>query len=371
MPKYKYSRQELYEVLWKKSTTQLAKELDIKASKIRKICKHFSIPLPKSGYWSKLQFGKEVRIERMYDIKEYNTIKIDLREPFKNERDQYLSNLSMRIKEIESQFPKESKPSNKLFNLDPLIRETGDFLKSLKAQEYLYDGKIRPRDGYLYIEVSRPLIDRALRFCNNFILLCKLRGHNIIVRGRETVLIVQGEEYKIKIREKCNRVINTSGKYDRTDLIPNGKLSLKIDYFISKEWSDTKTKRLEDQLPKLVAAFELRAEKDIAVKKEWEIKRLEQERLRKIEANKQARIQWENKKIEILREHSRKWNESQNLSIFLLEVEKQENLSKVQKDWMVWAKRVVEYLNPLSKGIDDFIDKYDFKHAAKTNANYQ
>ena len=50
MVKFKYSRQELYETLWKKSVNQLARELDIEASQIRKICKHYLIPLPKSGY---------------------------------------------------------------------------------------------------------------------------------------------------------------------------------------------------------------------------------------------------------------------------------------------------------------------------------
>lgn len=361
MVKYKYSRQELYEILWKKSATQLAKELDIKASQIRKICKHYSIPLPKSGYWTKLEFGKETKIESMEYIKEYDSIEINFKEPFINDRTHYLTKLSIKTKEIESQFPKESISSKRLSNIDPLVVRLGNYLNSSEGQEYLYNGKVRSEAGMIYIEISKPLIGRALRFTNSFIRLCRLRGHDIIIRERNTILIVKGEEYKIKIREKCNRVIDTSGYFGRHVLVPNGKLSLKIDYWDGKEWSDTKTKSLEDQLPRVVAAFELRAQKDIAEREEWRLERIERERLRKIEENKQAKILWENKKIEILRKHSVKWNESQNISSFINELEKQKNLSKKQEDWIIWAKKEVEYLNPLSNGIDELIDQYDFK----------
>ena len=93
MLKYKYSRQKLYETLWKKSVNQLARELDIEAPLIRKICKHYLIPLPKSGYWTKVRFGKETKIESMESVKEFDSIEINLKEPFKNEADHYLTKL--------------------------------------------------------------------------------------------------------------------------------------------------------------------------------------------------------------------------------------------------------------------------------------
>jgi len=365
MAKYKYSRQELYEILWKKPTTHLAKELGIKAHHIRKICKHYLIPLPNSGYWSKLQFGKETKIESMESHKKYDSIEINLKDPFINGKDQYGTKLSKRIKKIESKFPKESRPKKKRTNTDPMVVMAGNYLKSSQAKESFHDGKVRPKEGIISIEVSKSLISRALKFTNSFILLCKLRGHEIIIRGSETILKVEGEEYKIRIREKSNRVANTSDWFRTTDLVPNGKLSLKIDDYNSKEWCDTKTKSLEDQLSKIVAAFELRAQKDIADREEWKLIRIEQERLRKIEENKQAKILWEKKKIKMLQNHSIKWNESRNLSLFINELEKQKNLSKEQEDWINWAKNVVEYLNPLSNGIDELIDQYDFNHDRK------
>ena len=172
--------------------------------------------------------------------------------------------LSIKAKEIKSQFPKESRPGKKIYNPDPMIVMARDYLKSSKAYKHLRYGNAWPKEGILHIEISKLLIDRALRFTNSFILLCKLRGHDIIIRKRKTILIVEGEEYKIRIVEKREKVVDRSGKYEELHWVPNGKLSLKIDSWDPQEWCDTKTKRLEDQLPELVAAFELRAEKDIA-----------------------------------------------------------------------------------------------------------
>jgi|GEM_PF-2726638 len=272
--------------------------------------------------------------------------------------------LSIKAKEIKSQFPKESKPGKKLYNPDPMIVMARNYLKSSQAYKHLRYGNAWPKEGILYLEVSKSLINRALKFTNSFILLCKLRGHDIIIRKRKTILIVEGEEYKIRIVEKREKVVDRSGKYEEFHWVPNGKLSLKIDSWDPQEWCDTKTKRLEDQLPKLVAAFEFRAEKDIGDREKWRLERIEELRLWEVEENEKSRIQWKLKKIEILRKDSMKWSEAQSLSNFIHELEKQKNLFKEQEDWIVWAKGIVEYLDPLSNGIGELMDQYELKSAA-------
>jgi len=272
--------------------------------------------------------------------------------------------LSIKTKEIKSQFPKESKPSKKLYNPIPMIVMARDYLKSSQAYKHLRYGNAWPKEGILHIEVSKSLINRALRFINSFILLCKLRGHEIVVRKRKTILIVEGEEYKIRIIEKREKVIDRSGKYAEFHWIPNGKLSLKINSWNPQEWCDTKTKRLENQLPKLVAAFELKAQKDIADREKWKLERIEETRLWKMEENEQVEIRWKNMKVEMLRKDSMKWSEARNLSNFIHEIEKQKDLSKEQENWIVWAKGVVEYLDPLSSGVGELMDQYEFKDSA-------
>jgi len=246
--------------------------------------------------------------------------------------------LSRKTKEIKSQFLKESKPDKKLYNPDPMIIMARNYLKPSQAYKHLRYGNAWPKEGTLHIEVSKLLIDRALSLTNGFIRLCKLRGHDIIIRKSSTILIVEGEEYKIRIVEKRKKVIDISGKYEEFHWIPDGKLSLKIDSWDSQEWCDTKNKWLENQLPELMAAFELRAQKDIADREKWKLERIEELRLIEIEEDKEARIHWGNMKVEMLRKDSMKWSKAQNLFNFIHEIEKQEVLSKKQEDWIIWAK---------------------------------
>jgi hypothetical protein len=53
------SRVELYELVWSKPMTHLAKELGLSDVGLRKICVKFGIPLPPRGYWARLQVGKQ------------------------------------------------------------------------------------------------------------------------------------------------------------------------------------------------------------------------------------------------------------------------------------------------------------------------
>jgi hypothetical protein len=53
------SRSELFELVWSKPMTHLAKELGLSDVGLRKICVKYGIPLPARGYWARLQVGKQ------------------------------------------------------------------------------------------------------------------------------------------------------------------------------------------------------------------------------------------------------------------------------------------------------------------------
>ena len=53
------SRVELYELVWTKPMTHLAKELGLSDVGLRKICVKYGIPLPSRGYWARLQVDKQ------------------------------------------------------------------------------------------------------------------------------------------------------------------------------------------------------------------------------------------------------------------------------------------------------------------------
>ncbi|MCL1965400.1 MAG: hypothetical protein FWF69_10165 [Firmicutes bacterium] len=68
-PIFSLTRRQLYDQIWEISVAGLAKKHDIPYEQLRKHIKEAQIPIPPSGYWTKLSFGKPV-------------IKPELAEPF-------------------------------------------------------------------------------------------------------------------------------------------------------------------------------------------------------------------------------------------------------------------------------------------------
>ena len=58
MPSTTVTRKELYELIWSKPMTQVAKDFDVSDVWISKICKEANIPRPPVGYWQRLDAGK-------------------------------------------------------------------------------------------------------------------------------------------------------------------------------------------------------------------------------------------------------------------------------------------------------------------------
>ena len=52
-------RAELFELVWAKPMTHLAKELGLSDVGLRTICVKSGIPLPARGYWARLQVGRQ------------------------------------------------------------------------------------------------------------------------------------------------------------------------------------------------------------------------------------------------------------------------------------------------------------------------
>jgi len=55
------TREELYNLVWSKPTTQLATEFGVSDVAIAKACRRYDIPKPPLGYWAKIRNGHMVR----------------------------------------------------------------------------------------------------------------------------------------------------------------------------------------------------------------------------------------------------------------------------------------------------------------------
>jgi DNA-binding transcriptional ArsR family regulator len=54
------TRNELYELVWSKPATEVAKSFSTSTTTLREICKALNVPQPDRGYWAKKQWGKPV-----------------------------------------------------------------------------------------------------------------------------------------------------------------------------------------------------------------------------------------------------------------------------------------------------------------------
>ena len=186
-----------------------------------------------------------------------------------------------------------------------------------------------------------------------------------MVSDNRTKVKINDETYSVKLREKCNRKIVSESRWNHTELVLNGTLSLKLDHvYETKEWKDGRLP-LEKQLTRIVAALEIRAEDDRKKKIKWEGARKEQERVRAIEERLKAEREWEDKKVEILLSHAAKWRQARDVGQFIAAVEnysiEQPEIADIA-EWVDWAKCARKSVDPLSRGIKKLLEQYAFRY---------
>lgn len=182
--------------------------------------------------------------------------------------------------------------------------------------------------------------------------LLEKRGHKIESHKYSTKVIIKGHSYSIRLIEKSKRVKReTKYPYESFDLEPTGNLCLKIDHsYPIKEWSDGKTKKLEDRIVDILAWLEIKGEEDERRAIEnaiWQKKRDEE---RKIEEALQKQKDEELAKFEGLFQSATRFQKAQYLRNFIQEFEnyaiKSKSLTSEKQQWINWAKEKADWYDP-------------------------
>jgi len=346
------TRKELYNLVWSKPITVLAKELVFDAYNLRKLCKKHNIPLPESGYWQKLKYNKEVYIiDFPVDKEKDNTIILYL-----NEKGHVTYNPPKNIKsklksEIENKL--SLKVPEKLSKPHKYITATKIYHKELKIRNKTRNWSMKIDDSdALSVNVSDGLFSRALRFMDTLIKAMEKRGYIIKVSNHTTITLLE-QSYNIRLSEKNRRIKReTDNSWDSYDLEPTGNLCLKLDRsYPIKEWSDAKTKPLEDKLADILVWIETKAKEDKERAIENAIWREKQDKLRKIEENLQKQKDEELSKFKALLTMATRWHKAEYLRKFIKELGR--NDVKLQyenqpfEDTLEWAKEKADWYDPL------------------------
>lgn len=371
MNKKTFTRQELYDLVWSKPLTRLAKEYGISDNGLRKICKRMEIPLPSGGHWMKLKYGKKVEIKKL--PKNYNG-KNEVTLSERNNSDAYGEETPLTIltKKIKSNKNLSTEVPERLNSKNEFIAKARRSLKQNKASEWNSNkGKINTNSGELNIWVSKQNISRALRFASAFIKLLEQRGHSLKQENKDEAPYVEvnGEKIKFYITEKSKRIIVKGTYYDHHEFEPNGILAFQYGEWKTKELKDGKITKIEDKLPQILARLELLADEiksDRAKREKWqrqyEIEKKKEAELQKLKDN-------ELESLKTLVNSSELLHKAQLIRDYINKVKQKHrdqniSLNKETEEWIKWANEKADWFDPLiDKEIDllEGVDKVDLK----------
>jgi hypothetical protein len=360
----KISRQELYNLVWSKPMTTLAKEYNISDNGLRKICKKLNIPLPELGHWQKIQYGKKVKTTPLpKDFKGVETITLNERKEENGNENNVFSEYHKLLKEVTADTSLSFEVPDRLSNPDKLIIEAKNNFSSKKHEKYaIHRGVMTTSSGILNISVAPKNISRALRIMDKIIKLLRLRGHNVIVKGDSTYAVVKGEEIKIRFREKLKKVIIKEAKYswNNVEYIASDILSFKIDEYPEKEFNDTNNQILEEQLPKILTKLELVSVKLKKDREERENREREYRKRKEAEEEIKRKKTTEIENFKKLLDNSERWKKAVDMRNYIKQIEnnaiKENKLSEELSNWIKWANDKADWHDPLTDKKDDILD---------------
>lgn len=352
-----FTREFLYNLVWSKSTTSISKEYRISSSDVRKLCKHYNIPLPLQGHWQKIKHNKPTI---MLDLPESNQQKINAYQLVnRNEGDKDIPFLTSpfhkRVYEIKNDDSYNLIVPPKLKNSHPLIVKTKQRLEEYdKIQKSSYQER---RDHFvdtLPIHTDKKLRNRALRIMNTITLNFYSKGYSVSFRNKtECFVEMFGQKTEINLRQKVNRVREKDERgYGSEQWVKSDKLEFQAEPSYSrKNWLDGKNRKVEDCIPEILVWIEQNCRYWHDLRKE----QAEDKRIQDIETEKDCKrnrvIELENERFKELISNSEKWHKSTVIRDYIQAVEnkaKENNkLNLETKKWIEWARKKADLYDPL------------------------
>lgn len=344
-------REELYELVWSETLSKLSVNFNVSYHQLKKICIQMNIPLPKSGYWVKLRYGKHVESTPLSS--NYSGTNIATILP------QELANKMSPLEKLTTEIQMSGAllvVLEKLSNPHHLILLAKKGLAKGDNAAWWNQGLIASGLGNLDIKCSKDLISRSLRIMDTNVKALEARGHEIHISGYATKVKVSEIELEISLREKRNRVKIKGSKWDQYEHVPSGLLIFQVGYgYNAKVFIDGRLP-LEKQIAKIIAYVEIRAEQEIQyqieLEKGWEEHRLRRE----VEEKRREVILNEKEETKKLLSDAHQWNVSQDLRSYISAVEKNE---KYSEEWVKWAKAKADWMDPLINVKDDILGEFE------------
>lgn len=367
-----FKREELYKKVWEKPISRLAKEYGISDVGLAKICRKLKIPRPPRGYWAKLEYGKKVHRQALYNLKPDEPTEYKLSNQLKIEY-----SVSVDLKNPEGILnKKEITVPQRLSNPHRFVREAKALLEKQRPDDY---GMLSVyRKPCLNIRVSLPILGRALRILDALVKGFEAEGIKVSTEENPKTASyaeIFGEKVYFSLvehairkdhilvdEERLKQKTSSISYAKRYDYHPSGNLSLYIDIAVAsrirKRWSDSNKSQLEENIGEFINSAILVAQ----VLKEERLNREEERRKwideRKREEEEEKRRKEEETRLHNLEMQAEQWAKSRQLRAYIRAVEREVARIEIDEEfrarfvrWLSWAKEHAERLNPIKRGL--------------------
>ena len=415
------SRTKLYELVWSRPVSELAKEFGISDVALAKRCKAINIPLPPRGYWARVAAGQtpprtplpglrdesksravhkktkqgvslnEVRRHRYVvtdDVDGHKEPGVRFAPPNPKESTTAEGIAPIQLPDI----PTYDSPNDML----PSVRRTARHYKHPKRAAFSFP-RGEAKGPILEFHVSEGLLDRALRFADQFLRSAEVLGWSLVAMEPEEKpesppryygygdppptpkppppfgdLLVDGERVTFRIEEAMREERRKPTPQEearmkqeyrfKPDLVTQhstGRLRLvrvtgRGHYEHRKSWYDRSSTPVEAQIPEILSGFRERAQSLKAAREEEERRArawAEQERLRREQT---ARREENAKLIHFLERQAGAWHRARFLRRYVHAARRildgkavTVTLNGQPTDLLAWADEYVAQLDPL------------------------
>ncbi len=359
MEKTRYSRTEIYELLWVESATKVAQILGISDVGLGKWCKTYQVPKPKIGYWAKVHNGVSVPPREPL-------------EPWWNDCEPFINVNHIEKAQIiaRAHLEKINTPIWEIYDGNKFDIEIVKTFEDFSIDNVSKFGRSSSKQGFS-VDISPKSLIRVKRILQTLISELKKEGYGTFDYKRYSNSVVTGfikneEKYSISIYEASKKLEKPIKRkktwvyngvnheyYQTIEYGSGGKLELHLshnDLYVRRSIKDTSKSTLESQLGKISVIFREMAVEAKAAREEREKRELQYQ----AEKKRKEDLLWARKvkgwKWEQLSTVSEEWDQLQKIRGFIEVVESNQTIKQVNTDyenWLAWAKSQLESKDPI------------------------
>lgn len=385
-------REALYNEVWTEPVTIVAKRYNMSDSTLRRHCRRLGIPLPTSGYWSKLKAGKNVAKTPLPGVigeakkHVYNYVikyKSELEELNDNELVSDVDFNLLSNETIKFIFDKCSMIQVKTQLRTPHIliyehkeesknrkMQNKESIHSAQSKSYMYHNNLNYNKAILPINVSNTNINRAYRIMDCLInTLDEMEGPvSVDNSGGKDIggFIIMRTIFYFEVKEE---IVKKKSKQE----INESKTKLVISFNADNSWvnisdstekfefKDTDKEPLETQLGKIIYKIFVVANRfraiaeleDRRIERKWK----EEERKHRLEKMRVGELE----NIKVLEQFVSDWDKAQKIRTFIDILEQQINIVKDESKkgkilkWIEWSRNKADWLDPLIAKEDELL----------------